>query len=178
MKKIYCVTELITEYCDQDIPEIPYFTTLEMAKDYSDKMGTNYEVQEINLDKPYSFDKDLKFGVKLDLDNNGELVACYHQNFTTEYISYGEDSDGQRSHMGRIYFYLYAKDAIEAENKAKSMFHEVKNNLETKYKHLKKPCVRYNQHYFSFPRYEYGTGLILLKRGEELDKVEAETKMM
>lgn len=177
MKKIYCVTELITEYCDQDIPKIPYFTTLEMAKDYSDKMGTNYEVQEIKLDKPYSFDKDLKFEVKLDLDS-GELKGCYQQDFRFEYISYGTDSDAQNSCMDRIYFNLYAKNAVEAYNKAKSMLREVKDNLETKYKHLKKPCVRYGQHYFSFPCYEYGTGLILLKRGEELDKVEAETKLI
>lgn len=176
--RIYCVTELITEYCDQDIPKIPYFTTLEMANDYADKMGTNYEVQEIELDKPCYFDKDLKYEVKLDLDNNGELVSCCQIDFDFEYIGYGTDNDGQHSGMGRIYFHLYAKDAIEAANNAKQMFKEVKDNLETKYKHLKKPCVRYNKYYFSFPRYEYGTGLILLKCGEELDKVEAKTKLI
>ena len=175
--KIYCVTELITEYCDQDIPNIPYFTTLEMANDYADKMGTNYEVQEIELDKPYSFDKDLKYEVKLDLDS-GELKECYQTNFRSEYISYGTDSDCQNSCMDRIYFYLHAKDAIEAGNKAKSMLNEVKDNFDTKYKHLKKPCIRYGKYYFNFPRYEYGTGIILLKHGEELDKVEAKTKLI
>lgn len=175
--KIYCVTRIYEGYDDCDIPGIPYFSTEEMANDYANKMGTNYEVQEIEPDKPYSFDKDLKFEVKLDLDS-GELKECYQTNFRSEYISYGTDSDGQNSCMNRIYFNLYAKDAIEAGNKAKSMFNEVKNNLETKYKHLKKPCVRYSQYYFSFPRYEYGTGLILLGRGEELDKVEAETKLI
>ena len=175
--KIYCVTCICEGYDAFDIHEIPYFSTEEMANDYANKMGTNYEVQEIELDKPYSFDKGMKCEVKLDL-NSGELKGCYQTNFRFEYISYGTDSDAQNSCMDRIYFNLYAKNAVEAYNNAKSMLREVKENLETKYKHLKKPCVRYNQYYFSFPRYEYGTGLILLKRDEELDKVEAETKLI
>lgn len=175
--KIYSVTQLISIYGKLD-PDTYYFSTLDKANEFADKMGTDYEVQEIELDKPYSFDKDLMFSVKLDLDNNGELVACYQINKDVEYISYGTDSDGQNSCMDRIYFNLYAKNALEAYNNAKQMFKEVKDNLETKYKHLKKPCIRYNQYYFTFPRYEYGTGLILLKCGEKLDKVDAETKLI
>jgi hypothetical protein len=165
-KKVYIVTA--GSYSDYHIESV--FSTLEMAEEFADTIGSDYQIEKYNIDEPIE---------------RKISVWCISMNFDSQEV---ESADSYSCFSKDMVVYSRFRNAIDlfiesdAREKAVKIAHErlgmVKANEHIVFPYLRRKIVKDRYGFYSYPRYNFQTGEIILLSGEVLTENDVKTKQL
>lgn len=165
-KKVYIVTA--GSYSEYHIESV--FSTLEMAEEFADTIGSDYQIEEYNIDEP--IEREIS-------------VWCISMNFASQEV---ESADSSSYSPKDMVVYSRFRNAIDffiesdSREKAVKIAHErlgmVKANEHIVFPYLRRKIVKDHYGFYCYPRYNFQTGEIILLSGEVVIETDVKTQQL